>query len=167
MTDRVYCYPPDFSILRNKFAIKDAATLERVEREAVTMRLMEGAPIGRFDLSHLRAIHKHLFQDVYDWAGEIRTAEIAKGGQQFQPRGYIEAFAEAAGHIMGDVNYVHPFREGNGRTQLVYLRQLGGHAGHAIDLSRFERDSWLAASIQSHRGDYQPMVACIHHAIAQ
>ncbi len=90
MTDRVYCYPPDFSILRNKFAIKDAATLERVEREAVTMRLMEGAPIGRFDLSHLRAINKHLFQDVYDWAGEIRTVEIAKGGQQFQPRGYLE-----------------------------------------------------------------------------
>ena len=73
--------------------------------------------------------------------------EIAKDSQQFQPRGYIETgmadvhqrlreqnflsdrsaevFAKAAGHIMGDVNYVHPFREGNGRTQLVYLRQLG------------------------------------------
>jgi cell filamentation protein len=187
MTDRAYCYPPDFSVLRNKFNIRDAATLEAVERNAVRVRASEAIPQGQFDLAHLQAIHAHLFQDVYDWAGDIRVLEIAKGGQQFQPRGYIgvgmadvyqrlqqqnylrhlsiKAFAEAAGRILGDVNYVHPFREGNGRAQLIYLRQLGRQAGHAINLSLLERDAWIEASIQSHRGNYDPMAACVLRAI--
>ncbi len=52
-------------------------------------RIAEGVPKGSFDLAHLRAIHRHLFQDVYDWAGELRTVEIFKGGNQFQFRQYI------------------------------------------------------------------------------
>ena len=142
---------------------------------------------GPDDMAHLQAIHGHLFQDVYEWAGKIREVEIAKGEQQFQPRAYIEtgmadvhrrlqqqhflkdrtpeAFAEGAGQIIGDVNYVHPFREGNGRTQLVDLQQLGRQAGHEITLSRIEPEPWIEASIQSHRGNYQPMAACIRQAI--
>jgi cell filamentation protein len=124
-------------------------------------------------------IHRHLFQDVYDWAGELRTVEIAKDGHQFQFRQFIEtgmadvhrrlekteflqnlspnAFAEAAGPIIGDINYVHPFREGNGRTQLQYLEQLADQAGHPVDLARIEPERWLAASRASHHGDYEPM----------
>jgi len=52
-------------------------------------RIAQGAPLGTFDLAHLRAIHRHLFQDIYDWAGELRTVEIYKGGSQFQFRRYI------------------------------------------------------------------------------
>lgn len=134
------------AVLINRLGIKDADRLDHVERELVTQRTAEGVPTGRFDINHLRAIHRHLFQDVYAWAGELRTVEIAKGGSQFQFRQFIEtgmadvhrrlvqadflrglsrdAFAEAAGPIMGDINYVHPFREGNGRAQLQYLEQL-------------------------------------------
>jgi len=138
MSDEAYCYPPDFVVLKNKLDLRDAELLDRFERRAAAQRAAQGIPSGKFDLAHLRAIHRHLFQDVYDWAGELRTVEIAKGGNQFQFRQYIttgmadvhrrivaakflkglsaRAFADKAGEIIGDINYVHPFREGNGRT---------------------------------------------------
>ena len=165
MTDRDYCYPPSFTVLRNKLDIGDAPTLEAAERQFVTQRLLEAVPTGDFDLAHLKAIHRHLFQDLYEWAGEIRTVEIEKEGSRFQPRRFIEAgmadihrrivaaayfqgaspaaFAEGAGPVLGDVDHVHPFREGNGRTQLQYLKQLARRAGHRLDLTRLDRKSWM------------------------
>jgi cell filamentation protein len=178
VNDDPYTYPGS-SVLRNRLGITNGARLDYVERELVTQRATEGIPAGRFDLIHLRAIHRHLFQDVYDWAGEIRTVEIAKGSHQFQFRRYIEtgmadihrrlerarflrrlsraAFAAAAGEIMGDVNYVHPFREGNGRAQMFYLEQLAAQAGHPIALSRIDSARWIAASRAAHDGDYRLM----------
>ncbi len=90
MSDDVYCYPPDFDVLRNKFGIRDADELDFVEREFVARRTMGAIPSGKFDLSHLKAIHRHLFQDIFDWAGQLRTVEISKGGSQFQFRKFIE-----------------------------------------------------------------------------
>lgn len=137
--------------------------------------------------AHLKAIHGHLFQDVYDWAGQVRTVEINKGGSQFQPVPYIETgmadvhkrivaakefrglgrddFAKQAGQIMGDVNYAHPFREGNGRTQLQYLKQLAGRAGHSLDLEKIDRSKWMEASRQAHAGKYETMSQSIRGAI--
>jgi len=63
--------------LRNLRGITDADRLDYVERELVAQRIAEGAPTGGFDLAHLRAIHRHFFQDLYAWAGEVRTVEIA------------------------------------------------------------------------------------------
>lgn len=179
MSDAEYCYPPDFTVLRNRLEIRDAAELERVERRLAAARVAEGVPAGKFDLAHLKAIHRHLLQDVYDWAGEIRTVEISKGGSQFQFRRYIEtgmadvhrrlvaldflkrlepaAFAREAGQIVGDINYVHPFREGNGRTQLLYLQQLSRPAGHALDLTKLHREAWMDASREAHLGRYDAM----------
>lgn len=189
MSDETYCYPPDFTVLRNRFGIRDAALLDEVEREFVALRMLELVPSGHFDLAHLRAIHRHLFQDVYDWAGDIRTVEIAKGGSQFQFRRYIETgmghvhrrlvasnylrdlsraeFAKGAGEIIGDVNYVHPFREGNGRVQLVYLRQLAEQAGHTLDLSRLAPDDWMKASRRAQQHDFAPMGRCIARALVE
>ena len=143
--------------------------------------------MGQFDLAHLKTIHHHLFQDIYEWAGEIRETEISKGGSQFQFLQYIETgmadvhrrivshgflknlskhdFADLAGEIMGDVNYVHPFREGNGRTQMQYLKQLAEQAGHGIDLTRIDRDLWMRSSRLAHQGNYQLMAHCIRDAI--
>jgi cell filamentation protein len=187
MSDETYCYPPDYTVLRNRFGIRDADELDELEREFVTTRMRQRLPLGDFDLSHLRAIHRHLFQDVVDWAGELRTVEISKGGNQFQFRRFIETgmadvrrrlaaqdflrglpasdFAERAGAILGDVNYCHPFREGNGRTQLVYLRQLATRAGHGLQLERLDRDAWMAASREAHLGRYEAMGWCIASAI--
>ena len=91
MSDRDYCYPPDFIVLRNRLGIRVARTLDAAERQFVAQRLLEVVPTGEFDLAHLKAIHRHLFQDVYDWAGELRTVEIAKGDSRFQPRRFIKA----------------------------------------------------------------------------
>jgi cell filamentation protein len=170
-----YIYPGS-TVLRNKLGITDASELDYVERALVAQRAAEGIPTGRFDLAHLQAIHGHLFQDVYDWAGQLRTVEISKGGHQFQFRQFIETgmadvhgrldkarflknlgrdeFAKSAGVIIGDINYVHPFREGNGRTQLFYLEQLAENAGHTIDLGRIEPKRWIEASKAAHQGDY-------------
>lgn len=187
MNDGDYTYPPDYTVLRNKLGLRDAAELELFERRLVMQRIAQGAPSGDFDLAHLRAIHRHLFQDVYEWAGELRTVEISKGGSQFQFRRFIEAgmadvhrrlvadnylrgldadtFARKAGEIIGDVNYVHPFREGNGRTQLIYLDQLASRSGHALDVTKLDRDAWMKASREAHLGQYEALGASIAAAI--
>ena len=179
---------PGTKVLRNRLGISDSRRLDRIERRLVTDRIAEGAPTGVFDLTHLCAIHRHLFQDVYDWAGELRTVEINKGGHQFQFRRYIQTgmhdvhrrlaqakflkglgrdeFARQAGVIIGDVNYIHPFREGNGRTQAQYLKQLAVQAGHDLDLRRLDPTLWMEASKSSHGADYELMGRVIRQAIA-
>lgn len=74
--DDPYTYPGS-RILRNKLDLRDAVAFDRVERRLVTQRISEGEPRGDFDLAHLKAIHRHLFQDIYSWAGEVRRVEIA------------------------------------------------------------------------------------------
>jgi cell filamentation protein len=144
-------------------------------------------PTGNFDLAHLRAIHRHLFQDADAWAGELRTVEIGKGHQQFQFRQYSEtgmadvhrrlararflhclsaaAFAGQAAVFVGDINYIHPFREGNGRTQLQYLKQLAAAAGHPLDLTRIDGPRWMAASVQSRAADDRGMAQIVEEAL--
>ena len=75
MSDQEVCYPPDFTVLRNKLNIRDLPTLEAAERQFVVQRLLETMPKGDVDLEDLRAIHRHLFQDVYGWAGNVRTVD--------------------------------------------------------------------------------------------
>ncbi len=181
-----YVYPGT-SILRNRLGITNAVFLDKQERSLVVLRARRNIPRGSFDLSHLRAIHRHLFQDLYDWAGELRTVEISKGDQQFQFRKYIltgmadvhgrlvrsrflkglssAQFAERASVILGDINYIHPFREGNGRAQLQYLKQLAQSAGHSLDLVHIPATRWVEASVSSHSADYGPMAAAIAAAL--
>lgn len=187
MSDDTYCYPPDYTVLINKLGLRDPAELERAERLLVTQRALSPLPQGDFDLAHLCALHQHLFQDIFEWAGKLRTVEIAKGGSQFQFRAYIEtgmrdihrrirthdylrgldraAFASLAGEILGDVNYVHPFREGNGRTQLYYYKQLAEQAGFDVVLSRLPNEHWMSASREAHLGNYEPMSECLSRTL--
>ena len=175
------------SVLKNKLGLKDADALDYAEREIVAQRAAQGIPTGQFDLSHLRAIHRHLFQDLYAWAGEIRTVEIGKGGSQFQfcrlieigmadvhrrlvtanyLRGLAPAdFATIAGEIIGDINYVHPFREGNGRTQMFYLRSLAAQAGHELRLRKINPERWMAGSRAAHNADYSLLSAELAQAL--
>lgn len=187
MSDDLYFYPGT-RVFRNKLDIRDADALNRAERRFALDRASFGVPTGDFDLKHLQAVHRHLFQDVYDWAGEIRRVEIHKGGHEFTYQQAIETemgmvhrrivqsdylkrlsrheFAREAAKVLGDVNYIHPFREGNGRTQLQYLKQLGEHAGHRIDLQRIGRTGdWIEASRAAYRNDLGPMEQGIADAI--
>lgn len=187
MRDDIYFYAGT-QVFKNKLDIRDAGALDRAERRFTTERETFGVPAGNFDLKHLQAIHRHLFQDVYDWAGEIRRVEIRKGGHEFTFQQAIETemgmvhrrlvqadylrrlprgeFAHEAAKVLGDVNYIHPFREGNGRTQLQYLKQLGEHAGHRIDLRRIGKaGDWIEASRAAYSNDLGPMEKNIATAI--
>lgn len=186
LNKHLYTYPDSY-ILRNKFGIIDGDALEFAELSFVSQRILEGVPKGNFDLQHLRDMHFHLFQDIYDWAGETRRVDISKGGSGFHPKDLIETamidvhrrlvadgflcvlsrgeFARQAAEYIGDVNRTHPFRDGNGRTQFQYLKQLGERAGHNIDLTKFERESWIAASINANKFRMQLMVDCIGKAL--
>ena len=186
MSDDPYVYAGT-SVLRNRLGIREPSELDRIERQFVRERILEGIPDGAFDLRHLKAIHFHLFQDIYEWAGQIRTGEISKGNSQFQFRQYIETgmsnvhrrlakadflrgmerpiFAAEAAQIIGDVNYVHPFREGNGRTQLQYLKLLAAHAGHPLDLTKIDATGWLKASREAHLASYTLMAEVIENAL--
>lgn len=186
MSDDPYLFPGT-TVLRNKLDIRSATMLDRVERRLVTQRIRQGAPSGDFDLLHLQAIHHHLFQDLYDWAGEVRTVEMSKGGQLFQFTRYIRTgmayvhrqvvnsgyladlstsdFASHSARIIGDINHVHPFREGNGRSHLLYLWQLSERAGHPIDLGKLDQASWIEASREANQGRYDAIARAIATAI--
>jgi cell filamentation protein len=123
--------------------------------------------VGRFDVAHLKAIHRHIFQDVYRWTGEFRTVNISKGGHLFGVSclcrtGVAGIAAKAiarvpfekarprrlgtrAGYYMREINAVHPFRDGNGRAQRELIRELAEQAGFAIDWSRVTRVQMMAA----------------------
>lgn len=168
----LYEYPN--GVLRNKFGTTDGALLAQAEATFTLLRLGEVAnqPIaGNFDLAHLQAIHRYLFQDVYDWAGEIRLVDIQKGGSYFAHYSYIDsqamalftrlaqehylrglppdAFARRAAYYLGEINVLHPFREGNGRTQRVFFSDLARQAGYSLDWTPIPAQQMTTASILS------------------
>lgn len=146
-TDYTYADPKS-GILRNLEDISDPDVLLFVESAAVTKRLKElyESPIKITGIDSLFEIHRHLFQDIYVWAGKKRIVEISKDGKQFFltshfdnafryidqliaefkkiPKDNKRKLAELLAEILDNVNYVHPFREGNGRTQREFLRLL-------------------------------------------
>ncbi|PHP64704.1 adenosine monophosphate-protein transferase [Zhengella mangrovi] len=168
-----YCYP-NSTVLRNRAELREAKALEDFELAFFTQRFEEGLPHGRLGVAHLRAIHRHLFQDVYEWAGQYRTVRIAKGGTMFcypeniasqldELLGSLKSkkflaglsdreFAKAAAHVLADLNAIHPFRDGNGRTQMAFMSLVAQRAGHEFDLAKIKPRPFLAAMIASFSG---------------
>ncbi|MGO9686910.1 MAG: Fic family protein [Beijerinckiaceae bacterium] len=144
--DDPYCYKGTF-VLKNKAKIRDAERLEAFELEMSNSRAQEPLPTGKFTPQHYCKIHHHLFRDVYTWAGKPRTVRTSKGGNAFCYPEYIDremkklfaklrtaaflpgaepvAFVTAGADFLADLNAIHPFREGNGRSQLAFLHLLG------------------------------------------
>jgi cell filamentation protein len=180
---------------RNFFGIMDYEQLQQVETVFALKRAVElekkGIP-GKFGSDHLRAIHQYLFQDVFPWAGELRVVNIAKGNAMFGPalhvatalddamaklkrEGFLAGlapaeFARRAGFYLGEINAIHPFREGNGRAQREFIRQLAIHADHplswAVAGAGFTQQQVIDASILSHtRGDNAQLAAIIEAAL--
>ena len=170
-----YLYPGT-NVLKNLRGLTDPEHLERFEARRTHQRiaeLIDNALSGGFDLAHLKAIHRYIFQDVYEWAGQFRTVNISKGGHLFGLADFLEsslqqvllklaaenhlvgldvdAFADRAAYFLGELNAAHPFREGNGRTQREFLRELGLKAGHYIDWRRVPAQEMIEASQISHR----------------
>lgn len=172
---------PETGVLYNKLGLRSAAELADAERAITRIRIAELAaqPLrATYDLEHLRAIHRRLFSDLYDWAGELRTVDIAKTDLFCRPA-FIEAqarqlfdqlaedrhlqdlprdeFLDAAAHYLGEINALHPFREGNGRAQRAFLTPLAAEAGHPIDWSDLDEAENVEASEASFRGDLGPL----------
>lgn len=142
-------------------------------------RAAEPLPAGRLTASHYRAIHRHLFQDVYAWAGRYRTVRMTKDESPFcypeniaaemlglfsrlAADGYLKglgagAFADGAAAFLAYLNAIHPFREGNGRTQLTFVALLAHHAGHPLDMTALAPAAFLQAMIASFFGDEGPL----------
>lgn len=164
--------------LRNLFDERDARVLARLEYGRTSGR---AAQIGNgevdiprtFDGAHLRAIHGHLFQDVYEWAGEYRTVNMSKGpGRGFGDvkTGEVDRylsdvrqlvtstdwahisrndFIAAASTTFAYVNQAHPFREGNGRTSKVFMAHVAEQSPYRFDFARVSPEQWNAASAMS------------------
>ena len=170
------CYPGT-SILINKHDIHDADTLLYVEANLVSAKvaLLEQRPMpGFFDFSHYKSVHRFLFEDLYEWAGQIRTVNISKKGTRFCPFEQIEQQAiliferlRRQKHFIGlkkkeftseitdfycMTNNLHPFREGNGRAQRAFVAQLIRHAEYDIDFADIDEDILMIATIQSAGG---------------
>lgn len=175
-----YCYPGT-RILRNKFSIKDSDELSEAERRLSRYRteeLLESPVDGAFDFYHLCKIHKYLFQDIYDWAGEVRTVDIAKSNlfcryffiqneadriftelssERYLSRLPIDVFPSRLAYYFAEVNALHPFREGNGRTQREFIRELAFQNGYLLFYSGITKDEMISASIESFNRNYVPL----------
>ena len=180
------------SVLKNLPGIRDAEELRAFEGRASAFRILElqrRPLVGQYDRAHLQAIHKHIFQDVFEWAGQPRTVEIAKPGSPFfafqrflvpsldtltaqlKAEGHLRGlsaddFAIRAGYYLGEVNAIHPFREGNGRAQQEFVRALALQAGHRIAWANVLREQMYAASkVSFERADSSGLAAVIDIAI--
>lgn len=170
------CYPGT-TILINKFDIQDEEKLNEIESVLSSARYAEWLNTPQsatFDFEHYKAIHRFLFSDLYDWAGEVRTVNISKKGTQFSPTENIEHQAELIFKRLKELNYfkglsrnefveeivdfycitnaLHPFRECNGRTQRAFLTQLIRNAGYDISFADMDTELLMIATIQSAQG---------------
>ncbi|MGY2463206.1 putative adenosine monophosphate-protein transferase Fic [Vreelandella sulfidaeris] len=174
-----YCYPGT-DVLRNKLEVFDAVELEEAERE---LSLINADSIELFpapyNFAYLKRLHHQLFHDLYDWAGEVRTIDIAKGDTRFCNVNRIAPEAEklftklaehkyfvqhekadlisACAELYGDLNVVHPFREGNGRAQRLFFEHLIINCGYHLSWHPLERNEWIEANIAGYYCDYRPL----------
>lgn len=184
-TDETYCYPGT-DVLRNKAKITDANELDAYEGELSTLRsieILENPLAGQFDLALLQRIHFALFQDIYDWAGKIRTVDISRGNSRFANVRFIESAANEifdklarenwlkgldAGHLskrlahyLSEINALHPFREGNGRVQRIFISHLSQAAGYQLDYSDLEQEQIYQAMELAFNGDESTLAKLI------
>jgi cell filamentation protein len=177
---------PQTGLLRNKVGARTQVALDEAEGDlsfARLMQVLDHPPRPTGDLEELRAIHRHLFQDVYEWAGQLRTVDIRKnveGAEFFLPVSMIDrAAGYAAEELRADnmlremdrdrfidrlayhydqLNYVHPFREGNGRTQRVFWNRVARDAGWQMDWRGIQGSTNdLACRAASERRDFEPL----------
>ena len=170
------CYP-ETAVLINKFDIREEGKLNEVESVLTSAKSAEWsiAPKAEtFDFAHYKAVHRFLFSDLYDWAGETRTVNISKKGARFCPAEEIGRQAELIferlrehdlykglphGEFVDEIvdfycatNYLHPFREGNGRAQRAFLSQLIRSAGYEISFAGMDAEMLMIATIQAAQG---------------
>ena len=170
-------YYENSNCLINKFDIQNEEQLATIEASITFAKTseLERTPINNtFDFEHYKQIHKYLFEDLYDWAGKVRIVDISKKGTNFTSAENIESAAESCFSRLKNLNYfknlsfndfvdnivdfycstnlLHPFREGNGRTQRIFIAQLIRFCGYDINFSEIDPDDLMIATIHSANG---------------
>lgn len=175
---------PD-GVLLNRLGITDPAELQTAEADITAARLIALGRLrigGDYDLDHLRAFHRFIFADIYAWAGELRTVDIAKydafcrcahlGGYAGEVFGNLKAakwptdpdrdvFIVGLAEAYADINALHPFREGNGRAQRAFVQQFAASVGRPLTWAGLDAEQNEAASIAGFRGDLEPLVTML------
>ena len=188
-TDSEYCYPRTY-VLKNKLNITDENELKSAERSITSLRMAQLTqnPIeGKLDFNYLKNIHKFIFGDIYEWAGTIRTVNISKGNsfcrcefieeqmesimRKLEKENYlenlnIEMLAERLAYYIGEINAIHPFREGNGRTQRMFIEFLALKNGFLLDFATISNEEMLEASVQTFNLEYELMSNLLLRALS-
>lgn len=180
--DNTYCYPGT-NVLKNKMNIHDNRFLWETERRITSLtdakiRHQNNLP-NKIDSNYLQSLHKQLFEPIYEWAGKFRTVEIAKG-EMFCNSMFIKEqlqktfdelnadmelkqttdktiIADKLAYYMSEINAVHPFREGNGRTQRLLMQKIAQKKGFELDFRKTEQNEMIDASKASFMCNYEPM----------
>ncbi|MDR1524666.1 MAG: Fic family protein [Tannerella sp.] len=185
-----YCYPGT-DVLKNKLGIRDDDALTMAEREITSLKLLKlyNIPaVEEFNFETLCKIHEIIFEDIYEWAGQIRRGDFLLKGNSIFCRGlYVvenaktifgdiskennlcglnkSKFVERMAYYMGEINALHPFREGNGRTAREFFRQLSLNANYTLDFSRTEKEKLLIADIEAFDGKYEKLIQILEKII--
>lgn len=171
------CYPGS-TVLINKFGLKDQNKLDIVERQIVLLKGTEierNAVFSNVDFNYYKEIHRQLFEDIYDWAGTVRTINISKKGTVFSKHDNIEeigqlkfkrlvklnylnnmdesSFFNELTELYNELNMLHPFREGNGRTLRLFITLLVRNTGRDISFAGCDSDLLMIATIKAAQGD--------------
>lgn len=171
-----HCYPGT-TVLINKLDIRDQEKLNEAELFIVSVKSLqfEMEPFPEdLDFAYYKRLHQFIFGELYDWAGSVRSIDISKQRTRFCPAAEIPALAEAMfsrikdpqrfthvtrdtfvfelADFYSDVNYLHPFREGNGRTQRLFFRQLAERFGYHLDFSAVDSELMMLATIHAASG---------------
>lgn len=203
-----YLYPPSefgVQVLRNKLGLSNYYELSEAERQLTGVRQFElGARpelVPRtFDTEHWKAIHRQVFGDVYEWAGQFRTVDMSKGElvedddgklrQQFNPFVHHEDLEGYAADVMDHIreadmfagrdragvvdgladslmwtNRLHPFREGNGRTQRILAEHVAEHAGYLLDWYRISPEDQNRVMARAYHDDIEPLRDALEGAV--
>lgn len=183
-----YFIAPGSTVLRNKLGIEDPQALAGAENDLLEFRIaqLRERPIlvrRSYDLPHLQALHRHLFQDVYEWAGDLRTVGLARGGgesfippldiarpvehvaQRIRESDFLrtlrsEEVPQEVAYLYDYLNFAHPFREGNGRTQREFFSQLLSVAGYGLGWQLIEMTQLHdACHVARNEGNLAPLIA--------
>ncbi|MEV0678341.1 Fic family protein [Actinosynnema sp. NPDC050436] len=172
---------PVTGVLRNTLGLTERHACDAAEARLSALRIgqLEMSPLpGLYDLAHLRAFHRHIFGDLYPWAGEVRRVDIARtaafahwrhidsysadlfGGLRAEQHLVglgREDFGDRFTHYFAETNALHPFREGNGRAQRAFFRQLALHAGWQVDFALVDAEKYARACRESMTGSPEPL----------
>ena len=186
--DDPYTYP-DSNVLTNLFEIMDAQVLEEAEKEFTVLAAAEiSYKEPPYDFEYFCNLHMLLFGELFSWAGEVRSIDISKGDTRFCSCSFIEKeanklfknlaaenyladteyddFIEKLAEYYCDINVLHPFREGNGRTQRMLFEHICINSGYNINFAGVSVDEWISANISGFHCDYTEMESILKRCVS-